>query len=123
MMIPRRTSITITTAADGSATVYSDKISGFIEMVGVVVGTLTTGFDFTLTTETTLQTLLAETAPGDAEIFYPRQLVNSAADGALGSQLIQYGTPIANERIKCVVANGGNAKTGSLTIIYQGVTP
>lgn len=121
MSLPRKEIITITTAADGSATAYSNQITGRIKSVIVAVGTLTTLFDFTLTTETTLQTILVETAPGDAEVFHPRSLINAAADGAVGTAVIQEGLSVVSERLKVVVANGGNAKTGTLTVIYEGL--
>lgn len=126
MGLPRKTVITITTDGSGNATVYSDKFSGRIEAAIVAVGSLTTGFDFVLSTETTLQTFLTETGPGDAEVFYPRSYTHLAADGAIGTAaaaLLQTGIPVVNERVKCVVANGGVSKTGTITIIFDGVFP
>lgn len=121
MSYPQKTTITITTAADGTATAYSDKrFSGFVKAIVVVGGTLTANFDVTITTEETLQTVLIDTTMNDAEVYYPRPLFCSTAAGTAGTgdDVDVFGVPVVNERIKCVVANGGNAMTGSLVVIY-----
>lgn len=118
-------SVTITTAADGSATGYIDCINGGLLLGISYVKPSSGGFD----NNVTLVVTVAETGQPvvsfgagaiDASLVtYPRAQVHSVAAGGTGLTLD--GTRInaapipicAGHRLKFVIAAGGNAKVGT----------
>lgn len=114
----------IVTDASGNATVYlshglNRKPNGFLVALKYTPGTLATGADLTITGESSGIPIVTITNAGTSVVFYyPRALLNAVADGAAGSagsELI----PIKDERIKVVVAEGGNAGAGSIEAILM----
>jgi len=112
----------IVTDASGDATVYlthglSRKPNGFVFLLKYTPGTLSTNADLTITGESSAIPILTKLNAGTSLAFYyPRALNNAVADGAAGdcgTELI----PIKDERIKVVVAQGGNVLTGSIEAI------
>lgn len=116
--------IAITTNASGAATVYlGSKIRGYLVALIYRPGTIDTGADLTITGEDSGIPILSKSNLGTGNSFlYPRALPTNAnsATGPLGttpSELI----PLLRERIKVVVAQGGNTLTGSIEAIYESV--
>jgi len=111
--------VDIVTDASGNATVYlthglNRKPNGFLVWLKYDPGTIDTGADITITAEDNGTPILAKTDAGTSPVFYyPRALANAVADGAAATNSSEY-IPLENERIKIVVAQGGNAKTGSI---------
>lgn len=114
----------IVTDASGDATVYlshgiNRNPNGFLIVLKYTPGTLDTGADLTITGETSGIPVITVTNAGTSNVFYyPRALLNQVADAAAassGSELI----PIKDERIKVVVAQGGNAGAGSIEAILM----
>lgn len=112
----------IVTDASGDATVYlspgiNRKPNGFLVVIKYTPGTIATGADLTITGESSGIPILTKADAGTSPVFYyPRALNNAVADGAAGSagsELI----PIKDERIKVVVAQGGNGGVGSIEAI------
>lgn len=109
----------IVTDASGNATVYlthgiNRKLNGFLVALRYAPGTLDTGADLTITGEDSGIPILTKLNAGTSTVFYyPRALVNQVADGAAGASGTEY-IPIRDERIKVVVAQGGNVLTGSI---------
>lgn len=101
--------------ADGAATVYLGScIRGTVQAIKYTKGTLDAGVDIVVTGETTEVAILTD-SPAASEWFYPRAFPNQATDGAAesdASELIW----LFKERIKVVVAQGGNAGAGSITV-------
>jgi hypothetical protein len=81
-------------------------------------GTIDTGADLTITCEDSGIPILTVTNAGTVKKFYyPRARLNEVADASeatSGSELI----PLRDERIKVVVAQGGNAASGSIEAVY-----
>ncbi len=109
----------IVTDASGNATVYlshgfNRKPNGFLVMLKYTPGTLDTGADLTVTGESSGVPIATIANAGTSNVFYyPRALNNLVADGSagtIGSEFI----PIKDERIKVVIASGGDTKTGSI---------
>lgn len=109
----------IVTDASGNATVYIQQtantgLNGFLVEIKYTPGTIATGADLTITGESSGKPIMAKTDAGTSIVwYYPRALVNAVADGAAStnpSELI----PIKNERIKVVIAQGGNGGVGSI---------
>lgn len=99
----------------GDATVYfGESIRGRVHAVKYTKGTLDAGTDIVMTGETTGVAILTD-SPAANEWFYPQALANKAADGAAAADAF---VPIyvLSERIKLVVAQGGAAGAGTVTV-------
>lgn len=111
--------VEIVTDASGDATVYlthgiSRKPNGFLIMLKYTPGTLATGADLTITGESSGVPILTAANAGTSVVFYyPRALLNAVADGAPATGASEF-IPIKDERIKVVIAQGGNAGAGSI---------
>lgn len=118
----------IVTDASGDATVYiapsiNAGLNGFLVALKYTPGTLDTGADLTITGENSGIPIMTKSNAGTSTVFYyPRALINQVADGAAGSSGLER-IPIKNERIKVVVAQGGNAGAGSIEAILQVNSP
>lgn len=109
----------IVTDASGNATVFlthgiNRAVRGLLLVLKYDPGTIEAGADLTITGEKTGIPILTITNAGTVvRFFYPRALLNEISngdEGISGTEII----PIQNERIKVVVAQGGNAKAGSI---------
>lgn len=113
---------TITTNASGAAEVYlGTKIKGYLVALIYKPGTLDTGADLTITAETSLLPILTKSNLGTGNSFlYPRAKPTIANDatGGLGTVPSEK-IPLMGERIKVVVASGGNTLTGTIEAIYE----
>jgi hypothetical protein len=114
--------IAITTDASGAATVYLGSVlRGYLVALNYRPGTLDTGADLTVTAETSGAPILAKSNMGTGNSFlYPRALPTNAnsATGPLGTVPSER-IPLVRERIKVVVAGGGNVLTGSIEATYE----
>ncbi|MEA3042977.1 MAG: hypothetical protein QOH47_815 [Sphingomonadales bacterium] len=112
-------SVTVTTAADGSATAYSDQVNGLLSQIRYVkpgAASYTDGVDFTITLEDTGETLWAEQNVNASATRAPRQATHSTA--GVASLYAAGGTAVndliaVNGRIKIVLADGGDTKAGA----------
>lgn len=108
-----KVSAPITTDADGAAIVYlGSKLRGRVHAIKYTKGTLDSGTDLVISGETTGVAILTD-SPGDTEWFYPRAFANAVTTGAAGS-VAQEDVYVFTERIKVVVAQGGNTLTGTI---------
>jgi hypothetical protein len=113
---------TITTAADGSATVYlGSRLRGRVHAIQYVIGTLDAGTDLVITGETTGVAILTD-SPAASEWFYPRAFANAVTTGAAGT-VAQEDVHVLNERIKVIVAQGGNTLTGTIRAFIDTPSP
>ena len=113
----------ITTAADGSATVYSPRVSGKVHSLHYLKTDFADGVDFTATSERTGETIWAESNVNADAVRYPRAATHStagvAALYAAGGTAVQDKVGLANDRIKIVIAQGGNAKAGTVIVLVD----
>ena len=119
-MTIRRFSVDIVTAADGSATAYTPYLSGYIQDIEYVKTDFADGVDFTITAEATGRTLWAESNVNAAAIRAPRQPRHSTAGVAelyaAGGTAVSDRIALGRDRVKIVIASGGNAKIGEFVI-------
>ncbi len=120
-MYCRRHTVSVTTAADGSATAYTDTtVNGRVLSIQYVKTDFDNGVDFTITLETTGQGLWTDTNVNASETVCPRQPTHDAAGAALlyaaGGTAQSDFIYAADERVKIVIAQGGNVKTGTFYI-------
>lgn len=119
-----KTSTTITTTSGGAATVYlGSKLRGHLVALIYRPGTLDTGADLTITLETAGTPILTVTNAGTSNVYYyPRAIPNKVADASAFTDAAVL-IPMVDERIKVVVAQGGNTLTGSIEAIWDTENP
>jgi len=128
MSYAERHSVTVTTAADGSATAYIGGADGAGTLTGRVITIIYTktdfadGSTFTVTSEATGEGIWTETGVNASAVRAPRQPTHGNDDGvtakyASGGTLVRDYIVLANDRIKIVISGGGNAKTGAFTVV------
>lgn len=120
----KRYKVTATTAADGTVTAYSPRLSGEIHQIEYVKdgsNAYADGVDFTISGEATGVGLWAESNVNASAVRAPRQPTHSQAGVASlyasGGTAVQARVALANDRVKIVLAQGGNAKTGAFHIL------
>jgi hypothetical protein len=120
----KRYKVSVTTAADGSATAYTPRLSGLLYAVHYVPDGTTpydNTVDMTITSEATGQSLASRTNVSAAFVANPRVATSDAAGTAAlfaaGGTAVQDRIALANDRVKIVLAQGGNAKTGVFHVL------
>lgn len=124
----KRYKVSVTTAADGTVTAYSPRISGEVHQIEYVKDTAAAGanayadgVDFTITGEATGVGLWTEANVNASAVRAPRQPTHSQAGVAslyaAGGTAVQARVALANDRVKIVLAQGGNAKVGAFHIL------
>ena len=122
-MATRRFVVSVTTAADGSATAYSPYLSGKVAAIHYIKTDYADGVDFTITAEATGETIWTEANVNAAKVCSPRIATHSnagvaslyAAGGTAVNDMIRLG----RDRVKIVLAQGGNAKAGAFHIVVE----
>lgn len=110
-MEPIKVNVTTDAAGDGSA-VATQKANGVIYAVQLVDGDFVDGVDVTLTVEqdgVSIPVLVKADFNTD-QVVYPRAYAAKVADGAALTDVV---CPLGVGFPKVVVAQGGNAKSGS----------
>lgn len=113
-----------TTNASGDKTVDSETaIYGQLYAVEWTDGDLADGVDGTLTVQhnsnSVARTLLTLTDANNDAFYYPRHVVHSEAGAALtGTSGGDREMPLIDGILRLVIAQGGDTKTGGMTIHY-----
>jgi hypothetical protein len=122
-MFVQRQAVTVTTAADGSATVYSENVTGLLSQIRYVKTDFADGSTFTITNEATGETLWGESSVNASATRAPRQATHSTAGAAAlyaaAGTAVNDKIALANDRIKIVIASGGNTKTGVFHFVIE----
>jgi hypothetical protein len=118
MSYARRETVTVTTASDGSATAYSDPIDyGVLSAIRYVKTDFANGVDITITSEATGETLWTQADVNASTTVAPRQALHTtagvAAVYASGGSAVLGPIAIVRDRIKFVIAQGGDTKVGT----------
>lgn len=109
--------VSVTTGSGGDATAYSSTVKGNVLAVKYDKLTFANGVDFTITTETTELNIWVDTNINASEAVYPRCLCQDLAGANLTGWYAP--VPVAGERIKIVIAQGGDTTTGTFTFIVH----
>ncbi len=115
-------SISLTTNASGAATAYSEVVTGRILAIRYEKpssGSFVDGVDFTITLEKTAEAIVTLTDCNASANFYPRVQVHDASGvGATtdGTRLLREPVVAVNDRVKVVVASGGDTKAGTIHV-------
>lgn len=123
MSYAQRVAVTVTTAADGSATAYSDVLTGKVSQIRYVKTDFADNSTFAITAEATGETIWGEANVNASTTRAPRQATHStagvAALYAAAGTAVNDKIAIAIDRIKIVIAAGGATKTGVFHIIME----
>jgi hypothetical protein len=119
----RLAAIAVTTAADGSATAYSEVCTGKVSTIRYVKTDFDNGSTITITSEATGETIWTEAAVNASATRAPRQATHSTAGVAAlyagGGAAVNDKIAVANDRIKIVIAAGGNVKAGTFHFVLE----
>lgn len=119
-MNTRRYDVALTTIADGSVTAYTPLVSGRVVAVLYKKTDFADGVGAVVSTELSGKTLLTTTNMNASATYMPRLPVQdeAGADATLdGTRKMREPLVVSDERLKIVIASGGNIKTGTLSII------
>lgn len=111
---------TVVTAADGSATEYLGPFTGFLNRIVYTKVDYSAGVDFTITVESTGENLYTANDQNASAVKAPRTPTHDGVGAA--SLYAAVGEPVedrillANDRVKIVIASGGNAKSGTFKV-------
>ena len=118
-----RHEVTLTTDSSGDATGYTPVVSGRISAVIYSKTDFADGVDFTITSDITLQTIWTESNVNASKTVQPQQATHSTAGVAslyaAAGEPVEASVVVANERVKIVVAQGGDTKTGKITVLVE----
>lgn len=117
--------VTVGPTAAGTATGYTPVVNGrILEIVYAKDGTAPydNGVDLAITLETTGRSVLAKDNVNASVAYRPRQAVHDVTGTARaynddGDEPIVEPIAAGGERVKIVVTNAGNAKTGTFYVI------
>lgn len=121
MSYAERHTVAITTSTAGAATEYTTAlVTGRIVAIRWAPTAYAAGATITVSTDVGAQTVLAMSATA-AFTKYPRVAANTTTGGSAlfatgGTNILDYAVA-ASERVKAVVANGGDTKSGTLTVV------
>ena len=115
--------VAVVTAADGSATAYSGVVTGKVSSIRYVKTDFADGSTFTITAEATGESIWSETGVNASATRAPRQATHStsgvASLYAAAGQAVNDKIALANDRVKIVIAAGGNVKSGTFHIVIE----
>lgn len=115
--------VSVTTAADGTATAYSTPVTGCVASLHYVKTDFADGVDFTITREDLGESLWTETNVNASAVRRPRLATHDGAGAA--SLFAAAGEPVedivclAAERVKIAIAQGGSVKSGTFYLIVR----
>ena len=119
-MNTRRYDVALTTIADGSVTAYTPLVSGRVLAVLYKKTDFADGVGAVVSTELSAKTILTTTNMNASATHMPRLPVQDEAGAdALYAATYKIREPlvVSDDRVKIVIASGGNIKTGTMSII------
>lgn len=114
----QRSTVPVTTAADGTATEYSERLNGLLSTIEYAKTDFADGVDFTITEEDTGKVLWSESNVNASAVRAPLQPAYGQTGAALtydGTYVVSVPIAIAG-RVKIAIAQGGATKTGTFYI-------
>lgn len=116
----RKFTVDLTTNSSGAATGYTPYLSGYILAIQYVKTDFADGVDFTITADVTGESILSLTDQNSAVIVRPRAATHStagvAAVYAAAGTAVNDRIALGRDRVKVVIAQGGNVKTGQVIV-------
>lgn len=123
MSFIRKVSKTVATDAAGDATAYSDVFTGRISQIRYVKDSYDNGVDFTITVDGTGENVWVESNVNASATRAPRQAthdtVGAASLYAAAGEPVEDKIAVAHDRLKIVIAQGGNVKSGTFHVLVE----
>jgi hypothetical protein len=121
--MPKRYVVSVTTDASGDAIAYTPVLNGRLAQIHYVKTDFADGVDFAITSEATGMSLWTDTNINASAERAPRQLLYTTA-GVASLYAATFGVyqghiVLAADRVKIVVAQGGDTKTGTFHIVMD----
>lgn len=122
----KRYRVTLTTDASGDATGYTEDVGsgGEVKQILYTKTDFANGVDFVITGETTGVVIWDQDDVNASELSAPQAATELNTTGAAatydGTRVVLKPIVVANERIKVVVASGGDTKIGTVDIWIGG---
>jgi hypothetical protein len=119
-MAIRKFTVPVVSSSGGTATAYSPFFSGYIESIQYVKTDYADGVDFTITADVTGETLWTESNVDVAALKRPRAATHTTA--GVAALYAGSGTAVLNrialgrDRVKIVLAQAGDTKSGTFVI-------
>ncbi len=115
--------VPVVTAADGSATAYSDVVTGKVSSIRYVKTDFDNGSTITVTAEATGESIWTEANVNASTSRAPRQATHSTAGAAAlyaaAGTAVNDKIALANDRVKIVIASGGNTKSAVFHVVME----
>lgn len=113
----RSETVAVTANSSGESTAFSANLSGLVQSVEFIPGTLSSAAAVTVKGEESSRQILTvaalSTSPG---LWYPRAPSHRSTSGStFGAEGVPI--PVVNERVRFVVSGGGNGGTGTFRIV------
>lgn len=120
-MYAEQYTVTLTTDGDGAATGYTPVVTGRILTVRYVKTDFADGVDVDVTLEATGEVVWDQDNVNASATVAPRQATHSTAGAALlyaagGTAVTDYVVAV-QDRVKIVIASGGDTKTGAFHVV------
>ena len=113
--------VALTTDASGDVTGYTPVVTGRVLQIHYVKTDFANGVDFNITAEATGQQLWVQADQNASAIKAPRQPtydgVGAASLYAATGEPVEDHIYLAKDRVKIVIAQGGNAKSGTFHVV------
>lgn len=118
-MAIRKHTVTLVTSS-GAATGYTGYLSGYVESIQYVKTDYANGVDFAITADATGEDIWTESDVNSAVIKHPRAATHSTAGVAAlyagSGTAVNDRIALGRDRVKIVLAQGGDTKTGTFVI-------
>jgi hypothetical protein len=115
-----RHDVDLTTDSSGDVTGYTPIVSGRVVTLVYSKTDFDNGVDFTITADSSGETIWTESNVNASKTVRPRVATHDTAGVAslyaAAGEPVETPVVVANERIKVVIAQGGNVKTGKITV-------
>jgi len=121
MSYAERHAVTITTNGTGDGTGYTPVVTGKVVQITYTKNDYAVGVDFDVTGDSSGVIIWAQDNVDATATVCPRQATHTtagvAALYAAGGSAVLDGVYVANERVKIVVAAGGDTKVGTFHVV------
>jgi hypothetical protein len=120
-MYAERHVVAVAVSGSGAGMGYTPTVTGRVLSIRYVKTDYADGVDFSITAETSGETIWAEDNVNASATRAPRAATHStagvAALYAAGGQAVNDYIVLANDRVKIVIANGGVSTTGTFHVV------